>query len=177
MNVIAFNKVYCLFPRATLEARCSLLSSSSKGIYQNRGQALAKYTWRGFNVVFSPPPGDQFCRMPTFPLGWRWLDDDNTWVIILDATGVDKPTPPNVLSVPLYDPSEICNWQVVYAPMKGAFMQYAVMKSDLLRYRYVVSDQDLSGFLARYMALKHIEEGKREFNRTARALCVNRYDT
>ncbi|RPD52517.1 hypothetical protein L227DRAFT_514713 [Lentinus tigrinus ALCF2SS1-6] len=159
MNVIAFDKAYCLFPRATLEARRSLISSSSKGIYRSRGKALSKYIQRGFNVAFSLPPGDQFSRMPLFPLGWRWLDDEHTWVILLDTTGVGRPTTPNTLSSPLnHDPSVICNWQVLFKSTEGATMQYSVMKSDLLRYRYVVADQDLSAYLARYMAVKHREE-------------------
>ncbi|RPD63614.1 hypothetical protein L227DRAFT_496572 [Lentinus tigrinus ALCF2SS1-6] len=159
MNVIAFDKAYCLFPRATLEARCSLLSSSSKGVYRNRGQALAKYIQRGFNMTFSLPPGDQFSRVPMFPLGWRWLDDDNTWVIRLDTVGIDRPVAANALSLPLiHDPSVVCNWQVLYRPTKGATMQYSVMKSDLLQYGYVITDQDLSAYLGRYMALKHQEE-------------------
>ena len=174
MNVITFNKAYCLFPRATLEAGRSLLSSSTQGVYRNRGKALAKYTERGFDVAFSLPPGDLAARKPMFPLGWRWLDDENSWVIPLDTFGVDVPSRPNQLSLPLVDdPSIVCNWQTQYSSTKGAIMRFAVIKSDLLRYRYVIADRDLSDYLARYLAIKlQVEGEKMGRNSETWTLCV-----
>ncbi|KAI0638623.1 hypothetical protein C8Q77DRAFT_1215387 [Trametes polyzona] len=51
MNVISYEKAYCLFPRATLEERRSLLSSSCRGRSKRRATGLAKYTRRGFKMI------------------------------------------------------------------------------------------------------------------------------
>lgn len=162
MNVIAYNKAYCLFAQATLEARRSLLSSSTRGIYRERGQALAKYTQRGFDFTFSSTGG----VTALFPLGWRWLDDMHSWVIALDLTGIDAPRAPNVLSPPLvHDPSAVCNWNVQYGSNRGAIMQFTTIKSDLLQYRYLVADEDLSTCLAHFLAGKlRIEQENRGRN-------------
>ncbi|KAI0706624.1 hypothetical protein C8Q76DRAFT_630230, partial [Earliella scabrosa] len=151
MNVISSNMAYCLFPRATLEERQSLLSCSSKGIYRNRGAALAKYTRRGYQIEFRVPPETFSPQRPTFQLGWRWLDDENSWVLPLDVVGVD-------LSPHGQDPSAICNWRMQYGTNRGAVMHFSVLKSDVLRYRYLISDQDLSAHISRFMTLLYKQE-------------------
>ena len=95
-------------------------------------------------------------------------------MIVLDSAGIDTPMKPNALSSPLiHDPSVVCNWQMLYSPTRGAIMQYIVIKSDLLQYRYVIGDQDLAAYLPRYLALKHQEEATtRGANSAVWALCV-----
>ncbi|KAI0650881.1 hypothetical protein C8Q79DRAFT_411333 [Trametes meyenii] len=51
MNVISYEKAYCLFPWATLEARRSLLSSSCRGRSKWRESGLLKYANRGFTII------------------------------------------------------------------------------------------------------------------------------
>ncbi|KAI0745564.1 hypothetical protein C8Q76DRAFT_605408, partial [Earliella scabrosa] len=146
MNVINSKTAYCLFPRATLEERQSLLSCSSRGIYRNRNAALAKYAQRGYKITFHVPPETLSPRRQTFQLGWRWLDDENSWVLPLDVVGVD-------LSPPGQDSSAICNWRMQYGTNRGAVMHFNVLESDVLRYRYLISDQDLSIHISRFMTL------------------------
>lgn len=166
MNIITFRAAYCLFPQATLEERRSLLSSSNTGIYRNRGQALAKYMQRGFEIVFHIPTESFTCNRPSFPLGWRWIDDENSWVIPLDTSDVVRPaadiarpgraagnSPP-----PCLDPSSICNWHLKYGPSKGVNVHFSVMKSDVLKYRYIISDPELSAHLSHFMGLLLREE-------------------
>ncbi|KAI0694244.1 hypothetical protein C8T65DRAFT_585148, partial [Cerioporus squamosus] len=158
MNVISFEKAYCLFPRATLEERLSLLSSSSAGHSRRRRQSVAKYAIRGFTIIERIPFTD--LRAPSlFPLGWRWIDDSSSWVIPLDITDVAPSASPNKSSPPLlHDPVVVCNWEVQYTPLRGAVMRYVVAKSELLRYRYLIGDPDLAGKLERHFAAKLIEE-------------------
>ncbi|KAI0677691.1 hypothetical protein C8Q78DRAFT_1066155 [Trametes maxima] len=56
MNVISYEKAYCLFPWATLEARRSLLSSSCRGRTKWRESGLLKYTNRGFTIISELDP-------------------------------------------------------------------------------------------------------------------------
>ncbi|RPD52704.1 hypothetical protein L226DRAFT_474018, partial [Lentinus tigrinus ALCF2SS1-7] len=169
MNVITYNKAYCLFARATLEAHRSLLSSSTHGIYRDRGQTLSKYTQRGFDFAFSIAHGD---ATPMFPLGWRWLDDMHTWVLPLDTTGIDSPRAPNALSMPLtHDPSVVCNWNMQQGSSRGVVMQFTIIKSDLLQYQYLVADKDLSTCIGNHLAKQHlVEQEKRGRNSETWAL-------
>ncbi|KAI0715608.1 hypothetical protein C8T65DRAFT_572952, partial [Cerioporus squamosus] len=158
MNVISFENAYCLFPRATLEERLSLLSSSSAGRSTRRRESVAKYVARGFTVMERIPVTN--VRLPNLlPLGWRWIDDSASWVIPLDVAGVAPPVSANKRSPPLlHDPVVVCNWEVRYTPLRGAVMHFVVAKSELLRYRYLIGDPDLAGKFERYFAAKLVEE-------------------
>ncbi|TFK78930.1 hypothetical protein K466DRAFT_440461, partial [Polyporus arcularius HHB13444] len=154
MNVISYESAYCLFPRATLEERITLLSSSTKGIYRNRSEALAKYMERGFNVILTMPAnsgrfsGTHFA----FPSGWRWVDDNISWVVQLDTSGISHPRPLNSHSSPmLHDPVSVTNWNMRYNQPKGVVMQFSTVNSDLLGYSYLIGDQDLFAYLTRYL--------------------------
>ncbi|KAI0716941.1 hypothetical protein C8Q76DRAFT_617621 [Earliella scabrosa] len=161
MNLITFSTAYCIFPRATLEGRQSLLSSSTRGIYRNRGQALKKYKNRGFDVLFSVPVHTSPLGQPSFPLGWRWLDDKHTWTMPLDMAGVDAPVTITIQQArPLtHDPSTICNWNMQYGRLRGAVIKLNVIKSDLLRYKYILSDEDITQYLTCFMANLFRQEG------------------
>ncbi|KAH9899411.1 hypothetical protein C8Q73DRAFT_743368 [Cubamyces lactineus] len=58
MNVISYEKAYCLFPQATLEERISLLMSSCRGRSRYRAPGVAKYHKRGFSMITAPSPDD-----------------------------------------------------------------------------------------------------------------------
>ncbi|KAI1785863.1 hypothetical protein LXA43DRAFT_875556, partial [Ganoderma leucocontextum] len=83
MNAVSYETAYCLFPRATLEEKVTLVSCSTKGIYRNRSEALAKYGARGYTTLLCVPPHDFYATHPSFPLGWRWIDDNTSWVLNL----------------------------------------------------------------------------------------------
>ncbi len=55
MNVISYEKAYCLFPRATLEERRALVSSSCLGKGKPRQDGLEKYTRRGYSIMHYLP--------------------------------------------------------------------------------------------------------------------------
>ncbi|KAI1795024.1 hypothetical protein LXA43DRAFT_970716 [Ganoderma leucocontextum] len=55
MNVISYEKAYCLFPRATLEERRTLVSFSCRGKSKQRQDGLAKYERRGYTVMYYLP--------------------------------------------------------------------------------------------------------------------------
>ncbi|KAI0715519.1 hypothetical protein C8T65DRAFT_644040 [Cerioporus squamosus] len=151
MNVVSFEKAYCLFPRATLEARLSLLSSSCAGRSMRRQTSVAKYVARGFTITERIPPQD--LRLPyLFPLGWRWIDDSTSWVIPLNINGVTPPPPISSITPRLHNPVVVCNWEMQYKPLRG----------QLLRYRYLVGDLDLARTLEHYFSVKLREERYKE---------------
>ena len=55
MNVISYEKAYCLFPRATLEERRALVSSSCLGKGKHREDGLDKYRRRGYTIQYYLP--------------------------------------------------------------------------------------------------------------------------
>ena len=55
MNVISYEKAYCLFPRATLEERRALVSSSCLGRGRPHEDGLDKYRRRGYTIQYYLP--------------------------------------------------------------------------------------------------------------------------
>ncbi|KAH8092522.1 hypothetical protein BXZ70DRAFT_898119 [Cristinia sonorae] len=84
MNVISYEKAYCIYPRATLHEHCSL----NNELYSSptRPEALQKYTTRGF----------KFCRslrhIADIDLGFRvagrYIGDSLCWTLSLNTDGV-----------------------------------------------------------------------------------------
>ena len=237
MNVISYEKAYCLFPQATLEERRTLLSSSCRGKGKHRLAGLAKYAARGFKILYdlprhevqpdpatplypaflqptgsdgdgerctrlrvgadqsylyaplfpepelsvldptrlatatgapSPSPSPSLSRgqrtrtKPSFPLGWRWIDDSSSWVLPLPLTGVVPPPPANTATAPLaHDPVAVCNWEVRHLPGRGLVMHFEVAMGKILRYRYLMTDELLLGHLTRELGARvRVEEAK-----------------
>ncbi|KAI0694389.1 hypothetical protein C8T65DRAFT_698990 [Cerioporus squamosus] len=202
MNVISYEKAYCLFPQATLEQRRTLLSSSCRGKGKHRMDGLAKYQLRGFQVLYDlphhevlPDPAtpllpsfrrDRISRAesylypsqpsafdltraatssvqtrtkPAFRLGWRWIDDSSSWVIPLPLAGVTPPPAANPATPALtHDPVSVCNWEVRYHPGRGLVMHFEVATGKILRYRYLVTDEQLLAHLAKSSVRGYDEE-------------------
>ncbi|KAI0371470.1 hypothetical protein BV20DRAFT_941761, partial [Pilatotrama ljubarskyi] len=179
MNVISYEKAYCLFPWATLEERRSLLSSSCRGRSKRRQEGLAKYARRGFTLISRLYPDDieldpasaasssssryrsspRTRKKPAFRIGWRWIDDSASWVLPLPLAGVALPLPTNASTPALtHDPVAVCNWEVRYPPrpdeQRGAVMHFEVATGKVLRYRYLVTDELLLGFLGKELSAR-----------------------
>ncbi|KAH9947185.1 hypothetical protein B0H21DRAFT_876842 [Amylocystis lapponica] len=162
MNVLSFEKAYCLYPRTTLEERRSLVSASCRGQSERRPQGLDKYAVRGWTIVARLPPQDAERRDGAFRLGWRWIDDNASWVVALDTAGVARAPAPNASSgARAHDPVAVCNWQLRYSAVGGAVMQFGVAKGGVLRYVYLVTDEGLLGHLTRVLSAKiRVEQAK-----------------
>ncbi|KAI0366117.1 hypothetical protein BV20DRAFT_911460, partial [Pilatotrama ljubarskyi] len=86
MNVICYDKAYCLFPRATLEEQRSLLSYSTQGRATRRVEGIWKYTSRGFTMITHLADDEVLSPIhPTasFMFGPRMLGDRAMWTITL----------------------------------------------------------------------------------------------
>ncbi|KAI0745552.1 hypothetical protein C8Q76DRAFT_688605 [Earliella scabrosa] len=155
MNVISYERAYCLFAHATLEARVSLRSSSCRGQAWGDGEDTLEHN---FQLLKRLPDIHHHLR-PSFHLGSRWLDDAASWVLPLNTRGITAPPLPNPKSSPLsHDPSSVCNWEVRHTLRDGVVMHYEVVKSELLRYRYLVTEPDTANSLATYLDTKRKKE-------------------
>ncbi|KAI0706635.1 hypothetical protein C8Q76DRAFT_597016, partial [Earliella scabrosa] len=81
MNVINYERAYCLFAYATLEARVSLRSSSCREQPEGGGESV---TALGHDLhLLERLPDVHHHLRPSFHLGSRWLDDAASWVLPL----------------------------------------------------------------------------------------------
>ena len=113
MNVITFEKAYCLFPRATLDERLSLVCTSRQddiieAIYQ-------KYTTRGWNIVRSVDDIEGLTSDPALQLDrYRWINDRLVWSIDLPLPNFFRKTlmPLNKRTNALgRDPASVTSWR------------------------------------------------------------------
>ncbi|CCL99903.1 uncharacterized protein FIBRA_01928 [Fibroporia radiculosa] len=76
MNVIAYDKAFALYPRATFEERKALIRSRAGRRQQS---AIGKYATRGWEMVSELPAMQRSASNPTFRLGQRWIADGDSW--------------------------------------------------------------------------------------------------
>lgn len=167
MNIISFEKAYCLFPHATLEEHRSILvsCSPSRPYSAQLRTCMRKYEARGW--TFSEYT-DVYQHDPAFHLGERWISDNMSWVIPLDKTNITLPPPPNPYSSPLqHDPVAVCNWHVSrpMRPSKVMEIDTDVLESPFLRHAYVINNIDLRHYLEGILSARtSVEEKKRAAN-------------
>ena len=82
MNVITFEKAYCLFPRATLDERFSLVCTTREDEVMEA--IYRKYTARGWNFIRSIDDVPDLTSDPALRVNrCRWISDRFTWVMNL----------------------------------------------------------------------------------------------
>jgi len=85
MNAITHEAAYALFPNATFEENITLLTTKES---IKRDQAIQKYAARGWKAVSTISSEDQENKNAPLRSGKRWISDNQTWIIPLDASGV-----------------------------------------------------------------------------------------
>ncbi|KAI0722521.1 hypothetical protein C8Q76DRAFT_645374 [Earliella scabrosa] len=111
MNVISYEKAYCLFPQATLEERRTLLSSSCRGRGKHRMDGLLKYHQRGFDVLYSLPASEVVPdpATPLYPTFYRASASDSTGA--LDLTALPTAAPPAPTRKTINKPAFPLGWR------------------------------------------------------------------
>lgn len=140
MNLISFDTAYSLYPRATFKERRMQLM---REITTEEVKAISKYGRRGFQIAATyiwPYAGSDPCLVLDTV---RNVNDRFTWRIALDTTGVDprsKLTPTsNVMKT---DPVVQNTWEMCHLRGDNLTITYFAVKSTLLRYNYVVAEND-----------------------------------
>ncbi|RDX39608.1 hypothetical protein OH76DRAFT_1476377 [Lentinus brumalis] len=83
---------------------------------------------------------------PAFRLGWRGIDDSPSWVIPQrDTSPAANPATPALT----HDPVSVCNCEVRHHPSCGLVMPFEVTTGKILRYGYLVTDEQLLAHLAK----------------------------
>ncbi len=77
MNVVAYDKAYSFFPKATFEERRSLRRYREGD--PNRDLAMQKYTRRGWSMI--GPSTTQSQPLDAFPVGERYVGDCACWTV------------------------------------------------------------------------------------------------
>lgn len=137
MNVISYEKAYCLFPRATLENRVTTVFSDIK-ITDGIVDCMRKYSRRGwtFHEGSTLRHSDR-----AFAATGRMIDDSLSWVIPLDTTGLSpsKSFPAHSksrLTQLAHDPVAVCSWR--WGSI-GTRLDFRVLKMSNLQYAYALN--------------------------------------
>jgi hypothetical protein len=139
MNVIAHNKAYALYPRATFEERAALYTPTSHKSRDPMIPAVQKYADRGWEVLEYPTQQQE--RM--FHPGARWVDDAHSWVMTLPPIA-EVIAPQTPLTPALHDnPAAATNWFMDHAYK----MSYQIFRAPFLQYDYVLSNPRILAYL------------------------------
>jgi hypothetical protein len=140
MNIITHDSAYALYPIATFEQRRSLICAT-EGSKQDK--ARAKYIARGWTMEASLPPHEIGDRLSDFRMGNRWIGDKACWTM--------KILPDLVLG-PDYIGSN--TWRLAYSEGYEARNEFMILQTPLLRYRYLVADEDIVCFIDPAISLR-----------------------
>lgn len=113
--------------------------------------AISKYGRRGFRIQSTylwPRPGSD----PSLMLDiHRDLNDQHTWRLPLDTTGVSpRPQLTPTSEVMKEDPVVHNSWSLVLSTDTSLVVKYAVIKSTLFRYNYVMAEKNYMWHLVRF---------------------------
>jgi hypothetical protein len=164
MNIISYDAAHSLYPRATFEERRTLAMSVST---PGEIEALGKYAVRGWKIqedIWAHEENKP--RTSSFHMFQiRWVNDNKTWTIPLDVTGVIMRPPPSATSDAFtWDPVVQNSWKL--ARRVGGLrlvMTYFTAKSTVFRYNYLIADKKLMGRLMTFFrAQGSLEHDKRQ---------------
>ena len=140
MNVISFDRAYCLFPRATLDERLSLVCTSRQddvieAVYQ-------KYAARGWSMIWSVDDIERVTPDPALRVNQcRWINDGNAWSIdlLLPPGFRESLRPLNERTKALgRDPVSITSWgQSISEDQRTCEMMFVQPQAINVFYRYV----------------------------------------
>lgn len=143
MNVISFEKAYCLYPKATFEERRSLICAT-EGPAQ--GVAIRKYTQRGWKMIDKNLDWARDVKT-SFQVIYhivRHMGDRYCWTIPLDTTNIPDRLylgegRPRLTS----DPASASSWRLGYETDLGADMRFDVTYDHNLYLKYITSYGDM----------------------------------
>ncbi|KAI0681875.1 hypothetical protein C8T65DRAFT_690547, partial [Cerioporus squamosus] len=186
MNVISYEKAYCLFPQATLEQRRTLLSSSCRGKGKHRMDGLAKYQLRGFQVLYDLPhhevlPDPATPLLPSFrrdrisraesylypsqPSAFDLTRAATSSVqtrtnqrFVSDGAGLTTLRHGSSRSLSRAAHARPCVGVQLGGALppagRGSMMHFEVATGKILRYRYLVTDEQLLAHLAKELSAR-----------------------
>ena len=146
MNVIAWDRAYSLYPRATFEKRHSLYLRADVDT-----EVIDKYKERGWEMLV--PAMDHSWDPALFKLSDpRWIGDGRSWVLRLPTEGVTPPPPANERSLPMTrDPCAATAWCLVHDINHNVVSPvFTVVKWKNLEYKYVTYQRYIKDIKRQY---------------------------
>ncbi|KAI1787878.1 hypothetical protein LXA43DRAFT_1097884 [Ganoderma leucocontextum] len=160
LNLIAWEKAYCLFPRAFLHERRILLlhdEDGNSGISQREVASLAdSYVVTEF--LNEDEYRDMYGRPnSTFPLGWRWVNDSSSLSIHLNVAEINLPlrsqvTEPSATTA--HHSVDSFGFRLCYSSSRLAHIKFDILHSHSAHDNYTVCDSELSSQLERALGAK-----------------------
>ena len=141
MNFITYERAYCLYPRATLETRLSLVCTDRND--EVIARVFDRYTARGWTILYALGPTIPTSAQndPAFSSRSRWVDDGQSWSIPLSAIperDLQLPTAEPALSS---DPSSAASWRLMLrdAVTQEAIQTFYPLESPYLFYHHIIA--------------------------------------
>jgi hypothetical protein len=137
MNIIAFDAVYALYPRATFGEWQNLVMRDDS----NHDQlCLAKYASRGWRTAANYWPQDESLLQLFFIGKRRFVGDNMCWNMKFTLDGVDtRPLLSPTSDGFEWDPIRNNSWMLTLPPAQPwkAVMQYQLVKTAAYRFAYL----------------------------------------
>ena len=140
MNVIAYDRAYCLYPRATLEERLSLVTTTRADDVID--EVWDRYTHRGWTIIHDrdviPTLTTDICLRAGFA---RWINDGFAWSIALPVDFHDSLPRLNARTEHLFhDPVSISSWKLWHGRRHGPVeIRFEIISSVNMFYQYVTA--------------------------------------
>ncbi|KAJ3551636.1 hypothetical protein NM688_g4590 [Phlebia brevispora] len=138
LNLVTQDMAYCMYPRATLEGRCSLLLQC-----EAPAQQATKEDDRIPDLQYIAS-AHQSGSMLTFRFGQsRWLNDRNSWSVPLDTI---------LVTVPCQDDGiQFTSWRLMEAPQIR--LAYEAITYPCFRRTYIVGDPTIRAMCTLFMLM------------------------
>jgi hypothetical protein len=155
MNIVSYNAVYLLYPRATFEERSSLCLVE---LDERDMLCLSKYAVRGWRSTTNALMFEHDVKF--FYLDrHRFVGDGLCWGVPLDTTGVEPPPALTPVSERFdWDPVQFNSWVLTWQKAQ-IYVAYHILKPTLFRYTYLFADIELIyqmvSFLKRHGSFEH----------------------
>ncbi|KAJ8462335.1 hypothetical protein ONZ51_g10967 [Trametes cubensis] len=161
MNVISYNKAYCLFPYATLEEHISFhcAAPSQPAPSQPAWVSAVPPTFTLVDMPrYDPLPTSRRHRL--YPHAPRWLGDSHTWTVPLDMRQILPPIQPNpYCPLRTQDPVGLSGFSLQYNTInRSILVQFSVITSAALHLPFAVGDKDMANHLAHVLQEKATRE-------------------
>ncbi|KAK7680745.1 hypothetical protein QCA50_016053 [Cerrena zonata] len=136
MNIITFNRAYCLYPRTTLEDRISLICTDrDDAVIQH---VYERYRRRGWTLVTFADDIPLLAHDSFQVDTRRWIGGGHVWSIHLPCTFLPIITPVTPCSIPLTcDPISTSRWTLTYSSEATGKMKFLHYRDAQLYYWYI----------------------------------------
>ncbi|KAJ3527305.1 hypothetical protein NM688_g8146 [Phlebia brevispora] len=134
LNIVTYNMAFCLYPRATLGDRCSLVLRSDEVLDPS---VMRKYVKRGFQFAISTRQED----VAFLPGQLRWLGDSHCWTIPLNASMINVVTEADSLTN--------SSWRLIDAPRVR--IEFDTLTGPGFRDVYVVGDPTIRAIFTAFL--------------------------